>query len=158
MKQTHQLSRRDVVGFAAALGAVFVPAVRAEAPVAVKVFKDANCGCCNGWIEHLRAAGFAVEAINSADMQAVKGRAGVPAALASCHTAEVGGYVVEGHVPAQAIRRLLAEKPRAIGLSAPGMPMGSPGMEGGKPEIYDVVLFGADGSKLFGRYQGAAAV
>jgi hypothetical protein len=124
----------------------------------MRVHKDPNCGCCGGWIDHLRAAGFAVTAIDTDRMSAVKARLGVPAELASCHTAELGDYVIEGHVPAAAIDRLLAERPRAKGLAAPGMPIGSPGMEGGEPEIYDVMLFGPDGSRSFGRYKGARAV
>ena len=87
-------------------------------------------------------------------MQAVKTRLGVPVELTSCLTAEIGGYVIEGHVPAQAIKRLLDEKPDFVGLSAPGMPAGSPGMEGGTPEAFDVILFGKTGSQIFDRYLG----
>ena len=86
------------------------------------------------------------------NINAVKQRLGVPADLVSCHTAEVGGYVVEGHVPAGPIRRLLAEKPLAAGLAVPGMPIGSPGMEGGAPDNYDVILFGRQGRRVFTRY------
>ena len=109
------------------------------------VTKDPNCGCCGGWVEHMKAAGFPVEVITSSDVDQVKLRLGVPDDLASCHTAEVSGYVVEGHVPADAVKRLLAEKPQARGLAVPGMPMGSPGMEvaGKAPESYEVVLFGS---------------
>lgn len=95
----------------------------------VLVHKSESCGCCGLWVDHLRAAGFTVEVRNSDDMQAVKQRLGIGPSMMSCHTAEVGGYFVEGHVPATDIRRLLAEKPDAKGLVLPGMPMGSPGME-----------------------------
>ena len=120
----------------------------------IKVSKDPNCGCCTGWVEHLRSNGFVAAVTNSADMQAVKVRLGVPEELASCHTAEIAGYVIEGHVPARAIRRLLAEKPAARGLAVPGMPIGSPGMEGGTPEVYEVILFGKDQPVSFGRFIG----
>ncbi len=114
----------------------------------VHVHKDANCGCCNGWIEHMRAAGFTVVAHDSADMAAVKQRLGIPLSQASCHTAEVGGYVLEGHVPAADVQRLLREKPAARGLVLPGMPIGSPGMESsdGRRDAFTVTLLGKDGT------------
>ena len=95
-----------------------------------------------GWVRHLQAAGFVAYVQETKDLDAVKQRLGVPNDLAACHTAELAGYIVEGHVPVQALIRLLAERPRAIGLAVPGMPAGSPGMEGANPEAYDVVLFG----------------
>lgn len=124
------------------------------------VHKDPNCGCCSAWIAHMRAAGFAVEAVDSDGLNRVKMHLGVPSALAACHTAEVGGYVVEGHVPASAVKRLLAEKPEAKGLAVPGMPVGSPGMEveGTTPETYDVVLFGPGGQSRFARFKGATEI
>jgi hypothetical protein len=113
----------------------------------VTVYKDPYCGCCNKWVEHLKAAGFAVTAHDAEDMSRIKTEAGVPAALESCHTAKVGGYVIEGHVPADDIKRLLAERPDAVGLAVPGMPIGSPGMEQGDTrEPYDVILFRKDGT------------
>ena len=124
----------------------------------VTVHKDPGCGCCTGWVEHLEAAGFPVTANNTPRMNAVKARLGVPHELAACHTAEVAGYVIEGHVPAAAIDRLLAERPAAKGLAVPGMPVGSPGMEGGEPEIYDVVLFGPGESRVFGKFRGAQGI
>ena len=121
------------------------------------VTKDPSCGCCRGWTEHVRAAGFPIEIVESASVGRLKARLGVPQDLAGCHTAEVGGYVVEGHVPAAAIRRLLEERPAATGLAVPGMPVGSPGMEveGSPPEIYEVVLFGPSGRRRFARYRAA---
>ena len=100
----------------------------------VTVHRDPSCGCCSGWVQHLQKAGFPTKVLDSTDLDAVKTRLGVPDDLAACHTAEVSGYVIEGHVPAAALKRFLADKPNATGLAVPGMPIGSPGMEGGKPE------------------------
>ncbi len=112
------------------------------------VHKHPTCGCCSVWIEHVREAGFMVEARDREDMASVKDAAGVPPALASCHTAQVGGYFIEGHVPAEDIARLLRERPEARGLAVPGMPLGSPGMEHpeGIAHPYAVMLVLADGS------------
>lgn len=147
-------SRRSILGFAA--GAVAFLATRASAstPVAIQVFKDPSCGCCDGWVAHLRQHGFTPAVTVTDRMQSVKTRFGVPDDLASCHTALVGGYVIEGHVPASAVKRLLEERPEAVGLSAPGMPIGSPGMEGGPPEVFDVILFAKSTRRSFGRYKG----
>ena len=112
----------------------------------VVMYTDPNCGCCGKWAEHMREHGFKVKEVATTQMGQVKGEAGVPQALGSCHTARVGGYVVEGHVPAADVRRMLTEKPAIAGISAPGMPMGSPGMEGPYPaDRYDVVSFDAQG-------------
>lgn len=114
----------------------------APAPVPMTVYKDPNCGCCEQWVAHVKQAGFAVTVRDTADMPTVKASMGVPDALGSCHTARVGSYTIEGHVPADLIKKLLAEKPVARGLAVPGMPMGSPGMEqGGRKDKYDVLLF-----------------
>jgi hypothetical protein len=110
----------------------------------VVVYKTATCGCCTLWVEHLRANGFQVEAENVSDtrLAAVEREAGIGDDLASCHTAKVGGYVVEGHVPAADIKRMLMEQPAIAGIAAPGMPMGSPGMEqGGRKDPYSVIAF-----------------
>jgi hypothetical protein len=111
----------------------------------VLVYKSPTCGCCNGWVEHLQAAGFTVDARDVRDLMAVKRDGGVPAAMSSCHTAIVGGYVVEGHVPAEQVKRLLAEQPAVAGIAVPGMPIGSPGMEGPNPKPYEVYAFTHDG-------------
>lgn len=117
-------------------------AASAELLPEVVMHKDPNCGCCGKWAEHLEANGFRVKTVATNDMGAVKRRFAVPQRLTSCHTAKVGGYVIEGHVPASAIRRLLREKPAVAGLSVPGMPAGSPGMEvPGRKDPYDVVSF-----------------
>lgn len=113
---------------------------------AVIMYKDPNCGCCGKWAEHMRASGFDVKEVPTAKMLEVKRDAGVPQALGSCHTAKVGGYIVEGHVPAADVRRLLSEKPKVVGIAAPGMPQGSPGMEGPYPaDRYDVLSFDREG-------------
>jgi hypothetical protein len=136
---------------------VIAGAQAASAATTVTVTKDPNCGCCGAWVEHLKAEGFAVEVTETAAVNRVKAKLGVPSELASCHTAEVEGYVIEGHVPAAAVRRLLAEKPQATGLAVPGMPVGSPGMEvaGAPADTYDVVLFGTFGKRVFARFEGA---
>lgn len=112
---------------------------------AMVVYKDPGCGCCEKWVELMRAADFEVAVRNTSDMDPIKRRYQVPAALASCHTAIVSGYVIEGHVPADLIRKLLAEKRKVVGLTVPGMVTGSPGMEGPNPQRYQVLSFDAAG-------------
>ena len=127
---------------------------KADKPV-IEVYKSATCGCCTQWIEHLQANGFKVNAQNVPNTAAYRTKLGVPPALGSCHTGTIGGYALEGHVPAADIKRLLAEKPKAAGLAVPGMPMGSPGMEvAGEPiDAYDVLLFQTDGKyKVYRHY------
>lgn len=159
MRRDLNLTRRACIAALAGF-AVAGRARAAEALPKVTATKDPSCGCCGAWVDHLRAAGFPVEVIESGEVNRLKAKLGVPRALASCHTAEVAGYVVEGHVPAGAIKRLLAERPPAKGLAVPGMPVGSPGMEveGTPPETYDVVLFGPSGERVFARYRGAQEV
>jgi hypothetical protein len=108
----------------------------------------------------MRAAGFTLNVIETAEINRVKVRHGVPQDLASCHTAEVDGYILEGHVPADAVKRLLAERPKAKGLAVPGMPVGSPGMEvdGAAPDAYEVVIFGPSGRSSYARYRGGRAL
>lgn len=118
---------------------------RADLPT-VLVYKTPTCGCCNGWVEHMRAAGFTVDTRDVSDIMSVKVDAGVPGAMSSCHTAIVDGYVVEGHVPADQIERLLADRPDVVGIAVPGMPIGSPGMEGRSSEPYQVFSIGRDGT------------
>lgn len=112
------------------------------------VHKNASCGCCGAWVDQMRAAGFSVDVRDVDDLDSVKSRVGIPFGKVSCHTAEVGGYFVEGHVPALDIKRLLAEKPDAKGLVVPGMPAGSPGMEmpDGRVQPYVVELVSRDGT------------
>lgn len=124
------------------------PAVSSSGLPLVVVTKTATCGCCHLWVEHMQKAGFPVEVHDVEDMGPAKERVGIPYGKGSCHTAEVGGYFVEGHVPAEDVKRLLAEKPAAKGLVLPGMPMGSPGMEvpDGRVQPYVVELVANDGS------------
>jgi len=127
-----------------AAGALGQP--RAPAPSrAITIYKDPNCGCCKDWVTHVRGAGFVPTVHDTKDMAAVKASMGVPSTLESCHTARIGGYTIEGHVPADLIDRLLLEKPIALGLAVPGMPMGSPGMEGSRKDKYDIMLFNKNG-------------
>ncbi|MBS1158683.1 MAG: hypothetical protein H6R15_1102 [Proteobacteria bacterium] len=120
--------------------------VRAQSLTEVEVFKSPYCGCCEKWVEHLQKNRFTVNAHNVNDVPAARKRLGMPERVASCHTARVGGYLIEGHVPAADIQRLLKEKPKAVGLAAPGMPQGSPGMETATPVPYQTLLVQADGS------------
>ena len=120
----------------------------------ITVHKDPTCGCCSGWVRHLQQAGFATNVVETRDLDPVKRRLGVPDDLAACHTAEVSGYVVEGHVPASALNKFIGERPSATGLAVPGMPVGSPGMEGGEPEVYEVVMFGPSGRHPYMRFRG----
>ena len=140
------LSTFCAVAVAAASSAV---ARAATARTEIRVWKDPNCGCCRDWIVHLERNGFAVVAHDTGNVSARR-RLGMPSRYGSCHTASVGGYVIEGHVPAEDIRRLLAERPAGvIGLAVPGMPVGSPGMDGaiygGRRDPYDVLRVRADG-------------
>lgn len=114
---------------------------------ALTVYKSASCGCCAKWVEHVEKHGFTVKAVNVDDIMAVKAKAGIPDKLASCHTTMVGGYVIEGHVPAADIKKLLAQKPKAKGIAVPGMPTGAPGMEhGDHRQPFQTLLIKADGT------------
>ena len=147
--------RHFLAAFAAAVAA---PAFASKhTPPLVEVWKSPTCGCCKDWIKHLEANGFAVRVSDSGNTQA-RGQLGMPAKFGSCHSARVGGYVVEGHVPAREIQRLLKDRPAALGLAVPEMPVGSPGMDGpeygGRRDPYDVLLVQADGrSSVFQSYR-----
>ena len=140
MHDTHR--RQWLTAIATAAACTALPAIASNA-TAVEVWKDPSCGCCQDWIDHMQANGFAVTTHESGNA-AVRARLGLPQRLGSCHTALVGGYLLEGHVPAADVRKLLKEKPRALGLAVPGMPVGSPGMDGpaynGRKDPYDVLL------------------
>ena len=119
----------------------------------ITVYKDASCGCCKSWIEHLIKHGYRVDAKDSPDMTEIKRSLGVPEGLTACHTAVVNGYLIEGHVPAADIARLLKTKPKVAGLAVPGMPMGSPGMEGPRTQHYQVLSFDKAGkTRIFASY------
>lgn len=152
------VTRRSLICGLAMSSIVVSGGLRAQTLPSISVYRNPTCGCCHKWVEHLAENGFSVTVHDVPNVAAVKGRFDVPPELASCHTAEVGDYVIEGHVPAVAIHRLLAERPQGRGLAVPGMPAGSPGMEGGEPETYDVVLFGDASSRVFGRFRGSAPI
>lgn len=117
-----------------------------QRPIAITMYKSPTCGCCAAWGDHMKANGFVVTVRDLDNLAPIKAEAGVPARLQSCHTAIVQGYAIEGHVPADLVKKLLAEKPRATGLAVPGMPVGAPGMEQGTTkQAYDVLLFDAQG-------------
>ena len=152
------ITRRTFLGLTLATGAILIAGrqfVLASNP-AIRVTRDPNCGCCTAWADHLRKDGFTVTVVDDPAINRYKARLGVPGELASCHTAEVEGFVIEGHVPAGAIRKLLERRPALRGLAVPGMPIGSPGMEveGQAPDIYDVVGFSPNGRSVFARYEG----
>jgi len=151
-----KLQRRRWIAAVAAAWAAPAFATESAAPL-VEVWKDPSCGCCKDWIKHLEANGFAVRVFETGNT-AMRGRLGIPAQFGSCHTARVGGYAVEGHVPAREIRRLLKERPSAVGLAVPAMPVGSPGMDGpeyrGRRDPYDVLLVMQGGrSTVFQSYR-----
>jgi hypothetical protein len=150
-----KLSRREATLFlGAAAGALLSRAAGAQEAKKMIVHKSPTCGCCGGWAARMREAGYAVEERIQTDMKAVKARLGVPEPMASCHSAEIDGYIVEGHVPPQAVAQLLEERPKVVGVAAPGMPMGAPGMEMGAPEVYTLYLFDASGAREFGKWLG----
>lgn len=144
---------RQLFGKAVFAGAlVFSTLAHAAGPV-IQVYKSATCGCCGHWVEHLKSNGFTVKASDVPSPGEYRDKAGIPAQYGSCHTAKVGGYAIEGHVPAKEIKRLLAERPKAVGLAVPAMPMGSPGMEGPRKDPYDVLLIQANGkSSVYQHY------
>lgn len=147
------LDRRGFLrlGAIAAISAIGARAVFAQQALPVMtVYKSASCGCCKLWVDHARSAGFTVREVNTDDLATVKREMGIPSRLASCHTVVVGGYVVEGHVPAADVKKVLRDRPAGVrGLALPGMPIGSPGMEQGPLsgyERYDVLAFTAAGA------------
>ncbi len=148
------LTRRSFVLSALAVAMLAATGLPAHAAgETLEVYKPPWCGCCTAWVDHMRDAGFAVRVTEMEDLAPLKARHGVTDDLASCHTGLIGGYVVEGHVPAADVARLLKERPEATGLAVPGMPVGSPGMEmGSEQDPYEVVLFGPGTRETFSRY------
>ncbi len=125
----------------------------AEGPQTMTVWKTPWCGCCGNWVRHMEEAGFEVDVREIEDLDVVKRQAGIPEKLQSCHTATVDGYIIEGHVPAPDVKRLLQERPKVGGLAVPGMPSGSPGMENGQFDAYEVLTFSRNGeTAVFNRY------
>lgn len=138
----------------AAFGAsVAMPLLAMAAAPVIDIYKTESCGCCGAWVEHLKANGFITRVVNVDDPSAYRERGGIPNELGSCHTGMVQGYAIEGHVPASDIKRLLATRPKARGLAVPGMPLGSPGMEGLRKDPFDVLLVNAKGrASVFKHY------
>jgi hypothetical protein len=151
------------LALAVASAAAVAPVARALAqgarPLAIDVYKSPLCGCCEAWVKHLRSNGFTVTVHDVEDTGEYRKRFGMPERFGSCHTGHIAGYAIEGHVPAADIRKLLAAKPKAVGLTVPGMPVGSPGMEqGSRKDPFDVLLVKADGAaSVFTRYNKPAA-
>ncbi|HKK30836.1 MAG TPA: DUF411 domain-containing protein [Alphaproteobacteria bacterium] len=150
------LSRRAITAFAAGFAMLFagLPAISSAGGPEMQVFKSPWCGCCTAWVEHMRQAGFDVNVTDMEDLSPAKTHYGIADDLQSCHTAIVDGYAIEGHVPAADVKRLLSERPEGAGLSVPGMPIGSPGMEhGNRSEPYEVILFDRSGGRsIFARH------
>jgi hypothetical protein len=148
------MRRRQLVGIALGFP-LLVTNVLSGAGPKVDVVKTPTCGCCSKWVDHLKANGFTVTVRDVPSTAEYRRLNGVPDSLGSCHTATVSGYVIEGHVPAADIHRLLKEKPKATGLAVPGMPMGSPGMEGPRKDAYSTLLFHSNGrTSVFQRHPG----
>ena len=143
----------SVVALVLTTGAAPVsPVTAGEKKPVITVYKDAGCGCCKSWVAHLIKHGYRVDAKDTPDMTEVKRALGVPDALTACHTAVVNGYLIEGHVPAPDIERLVRERPKVAGLAVPGMVTGSPGMEGGRAQAYDVIAFGDGKTQVFAHH------
>ena len=142
--------------FLCATGAVLLTAMlpRAYAQYApqITVYKSPACGCCGEWVKHMQANGFRVDVREVDDVTPIRARYGIPDRLASCHTALIDGYAIEGHVPASDIKRLLSERPKVKGLSVPGMVVGSPGMEQGPPQPYETIAFDGRGERVYARH------
>lgn len=136
----------SAAGIAAAVVTGRAAAAAPRAEHELLVYKSPTCGCCKLWVDHMTASGFRATVRDELNLNPMKAELGIPARLQSCHTALVGGYLVEGHVPADVVLELLERKPDALGLVVPGMPMGSPGMEGPRKDAYDVLLLRRDGS------------
>ena len=154
------VTRRGALLGSAGLALVFTCASAAE-PVHIAVTKGTACECCDGWAKHLRANGYTVSVTETDDLEAVKAKFGIPEDLRTCHTGQMGDYLLEGHVPAVAVAYLLREKPEGmVGLAVPGMPVGSPGMEvkGAKLDEYSVILFGPAGRRVWGKFRGASQI
>lgn len=154
MRKTTLIYSAAAMLIAGVIGVSAQQTATAGKPTAV-VYKTSSCGCCKLWVEHLKANGFTVEAkdVSADEVRAVSKAAGLKDEDSSCHTAKIGGYIVEGHVPASDIQKMLKEKPAIAGIAAPGMPQGSPGMEQGSKEPFDVVAFTKDGkTKLYAKH------
>ena len=162
MQRRHWLAGLAATSATALLGSAALSPAFAQSPLRpgalppLQVWKDPNCGCCGDWVDYLRADGFTVQ-VNDVGNTAIRQRLGLPSKYGSCHTGLIAGYVIEGHVNAREIRRLITERPNALGLAVPGMPVGSPGMDGevygNRRDPYDVLLVMRDGtSRVYASY------
>ena len=149
MPKSVPIDRRLFFGLSLSVVLTPLTTVAAGDRPTIQVYKSPTCGCCSMWVDHLVESGFEVKAKDIDDLDAVKQMAGVPSHLRACHTAVVDGYTIEGHIPATAIDKLLAERPAVKGLAVPGMPAGSPGMPSPTPERYDVIAFGEGEEHVF---------
>lgn len=149
-----RMTRRQLIAAGAGLALTLAAPGRllAGESTKIQVFKTPTCGCCGMWVDHLVESGFEVEVHDNPDLSAIKQMAGVPDHLRACHTAKIGEYTIEGHIPADAIKKLLAKRPKIKGLAVPGMPAGSPGMPSSTPERYDVIAFGGEEDQVFMRF------
>jgi hypothetical protein len=148
------MNRRNLILAVGAMAFTAIPALAANTLPPVGVFKNPSCGCCGAWVDHLKAAGFDVKVTMMDDTSVARRKYGLPDRFGSCHTAVVAGYVVEGHVPAADVKKLLAMRPVAVGIAVPGMPAGSPGMEmGSRKDPYQVLLVDKQGrERVFSSY------
>ena len=145
------MKRREFLVFLAL--ALVAPGLSAESSPIIEVWRTASCGCCGAWVKHLQTNGFATKVHIVRDTSAMRRTLGIPSRLGACHTAKVDGYAIEGHVPANDIRRLLAERPKALGLAVPGMPAGSPGMDRPNSPPFEVLLMDSDAkTSVFSRH------
>jgi len=147
LPQTNASNRWMIWGgsLVAVLGVLGLLLTQQSVAADIVVYKSPTCGCCGKWVEHMEKAGLSVDVESRRDLAPIKRELGVPGRMQSCHTAKVGDYFVEGHVPADLVKQLLADKPDIKGLTVPGMPMGSPGMEGPRKDPYNVIAIGKDG-------------
>ena len=155
MNDSEMLSRRGFLAGVAGIWLAGFPRLVAAVPTVITIYKSRSCGCCTKWVDHVKAAGFDARVHDEEDMDGLKDELGVPGGVRSCHTALVGGFLIEGHVPAADIRQLLTRRPKAAGLAVPGMPAGTPGMAepGSKIADFDVLAFQTDGSTtVFARH------
>ena len=156
-----QVTRRGALLGGAALASIAYGKRAGADPLHIAVTKGPGCECCDGWAKHLRANGYSVSVTESDELDSVKEKLGIPADLRTCHTGQIGSYLLEGHVPAAGVAYLLREKPEGMtGLAVPGMPVGSPGMEvkGAQPQEYSVILFGPAGRKEWAKFKGITRI
>jgi hypothetical protein len=155
MSESDRLSRRGFLAGMAGIWLVGLPRQKSAVPVAITIYKSRSCGCCTKWVDHVKAAGFDARVHDEENMDGLKDELGVPQEVRSCHTAVVGGFLIEGHVPAADIRQLLTRRPKVAGLAVPGMPTGTPGMAepGSRISDFEVLAFQTDGSTtVFARH------